>query len=647
MNVFAKRLGQRGSVSVIGALVLPMLVGMTGLVAEYGHGVLAKVQDQRIADLAAYAGAAAYSVTGSTSSMTAVIDNVAALNGIPAAAVTGTLVNSPSGDGNQAVQVNISTSLPLYVSQILDSPAQLTVAVKSYAELKGDIQGCIIALNQGGSGVTLSGGTSISADQCAVISNNTVSVPCGTAITTATVDYDSSSAPSQPCNGIQPPSGGSLKLVKTFTADPLAGSSGVTTAVARLSSVAALTSPAAPSVATGGNIDFGYSQSSTAAQVLAAVGTACTASLSASTWTLTCANGGTYHFGSITIHGGITVNFDTGSNGTSTYDFSGSITNTGTAMNFAPGTYNIASGLTIGGGASTTFGAGTFNIGASASGCNGGGRYSICNTGTSLVFGGPSAFGLAAGIYNTGGGAMTLGSGSTNSYVIGSSSDGNAFYAGGGSKTFFADATGAGDLFELIGNLNVASGGGSCLNLPAAAQHDINGKFATAGGTILGAGVYTVHGYIALGANGGGDVTCWGSTVGMSGVGVTLVTDGSTTPSSGACAGEAFCLAAGYSHVSLTAPTSGTTADLAVIGPQPTTNLTGATFAEGASNTDVSGVFYFPNGPVSLSGGASLGNGAGECLELIGSQVSLSGGTAVASTCISGGAATATAVLVQ
>ncbi|MHB8529382.1 MAG: pilus assembly protein TadG-related protein, partial [Caulobacteraceae bacterium] len=388
--LFTRRIDRRGSVSVIGALVLPLLVGMTGLVAEYGHGVLVKVQDQRIADLAAYAGATAYNATGSTASMTSVIDNVAALNGVAAGAVTGTLVNSPSGDGNQAVHVAINTSVPLFLSQVLGSSATLPVGVQSFAELKANAQGCVIALNGAGSGVTLSGGTDITASSCAVDSNNSVSVPCGTTITTVAVDYNTS-APSEPCSGIQAPTGKSVKIIKALTADPLSGNSGVATAVARLSSVAALTSPAAPSVATGGNIDFGYSQSSTEAQAAA---DGCSASFSGNTWTLTCANGGTYHFGSITVHGGITVNFDTGSNGTSTYDFSGSITNTGTAMSFAPGAYNITKGLTTGGGTSTTFGAGTFNIGASASGCNGGGRYSICNTGTSLVFGGPSAFNL-------------------------------------------------------------------------------------------------------------------------------------------------------------------------------------------------------------------------------------------------------------
>ena len=98
-------------------------------------------------------------------------------------------------------------------------------------------------------------------------------------------------------------------------------------------------------------------------------------------------------------------------------------------MTFGPGTYNIAGGLTTSGGTTTTFGAGTFNIGRSASTCGGAGKYSICHQGTNLTFGGPSTFVLQGGINNKGGSALTLGAGSTNSYNIGASSDGNALYA--------------------------------------------------------------------------------------------------------------------------------------------------------------------------------------------------------------------------
>ena len=77
--------------------------------------------------------------------------------------------------------------------------------------------------------------------------------------------------------------------------------------------------------------------------------------------------------------------------------------------------------------------------------------------------------------------------------------------------------------------------------------------------------------------------------------------------------------------------------------------LGGASFAEGASGNSLSGVFYFLSAPVSLSGAGNVGNGAGQCLELIGSTITLSGGSALASTCAGLGASSSggTVVLVQ
>jgi len=506
---------------------------------------------------------------------------------------------------------------------------------------------CVIALDSSGTGVTLSGGTTLSAPACAVASNNTVTVPCGTAITTIVVDYDSAAVPSEPCTGITAPSGKSLTMTKKSTSDPLSGTTAITTAVSHLSSVELLSSPSAPSPpASSNNIKFAYTTTGSTSPGTLAAAMGCTATMSGSTWTFTCPGTGPYNFGSITTGGGITVNFNTTGSASATYNFSGYIYNTGTAMAFGPGTYNIAQGVQTGGGTTTTFGAGTHNIGPSPTSNCSAGNYSICNTGSSLAFDGASIFVLSNGIYNKGGSNLTLGNGSANSYNIGSSSSGNALYLGGGSSTTFADATASGSIFQVVGMLNVSSGGGSCLTLPAAAAHDINGSFSTAGGTILGAGVYTVNGYVALGANGGGDVTCAGSTVGMNGSGVTFVISATSTISSGTCSGQAFCLAAGYGHVTLSSHSRGTTENLIVIGPTSSANTSGATFAEGSSNTSLSGAFYVPYGAFTESGGASVGNGTGQCLEVIASEVSLSGGTTLASTCSGlGGASSGSAVV--
>lgn len=633
---------RRGSVAIITALLIPVLLGMGGLVAEYGDGLLAKVENQRVADLAAFAGALAYNTSGTTAAMSSAADAVASLNGVPASGVSANLVSSPTGDGNQAVEVSVSTQHGLLLAPVLGGGAQLTASANAYAELKPSTSGCIIALKTGGSGVTLSGGTAVTASGCAVSSNAAVTAPCGTSIKTTEVDYDTSVSQCTTPNAITTPSGsGSVKMVQAITADPLSGNSEVATATSRLTTVNALGAPTAPSVSGGQAMSFGWGSPPP-------VPSGCsTPTFSSSTWTLTCASGGNYTFGTISVGGGLTVNFNTGGSASTTYNFNGAITNTGggSTLNFGPGTYNVTQGITNSG--VISFGAGAFSVGRSTSACSGAGQYSLCNTGSTFTVAGPSSFSLTAGVYNAGGSKMTLGSGSTNSFAIGPSSDGNAVYLGGGSTTIFADATSGSTSFQLDGNFNAASGGGSCVSLSAAAQHDIRGYFSTAGGNVLGSGTYTVAGYVAFGPNGGGDVTCGGSTVGVSGANVTFVIGASSTLSSGTCANMGFCVASGYGHVTLTGPSSGTLSGLVVVGPTGGGNSAGASFAEGASGVSLSGAFYFPNGPISLSGGSSVGAGSGQCLEFVGSQVTLSGGTALASACLAGAASSGVALLVQ
>lgn len=635
---------RRGAVSVVAALALPVLIGFSALVGEYGHGLLVKSENQRVADLAAYAGALAYNATGSTASMTSAADAVAGLNGVPAASVSANLVASPTGSGAQAVQVRVQTTIPLYLSQVLSSRTSLTVGATSYAELSAQAGGCIIALSSSGSGVSLSGGTSVTTTGCSVTSNASIAVPCGTTMTTKAVSYGAS-APAVGCGGLQPPAGTtSVSISKRTSTDPLAANTGVTGAYSHLTGVTNLSGPAGPSVSGGTAVTFAYSPATTQT-ALAADG--CSGTFASPVWTVTCPSGGSYTFGAISLGGGITVKFNTGGSASTTYSFSGLVDNSGAALNFGPGTFNLAKGVQNGGGASTTFGAGTFNIGRAASNGNCPARYSICNpSGATMTFAGPSSFSLQGGIYNGGGSHMTLGSGSTNSFWIGPASDGNAFLLGGSAQLVMGDATGGSNTFQVVGDLNGAGAGGSCTTISAAPQHDFRGNVSLAGGMILGAGVYSVSGYVALGPSGGGDVTCGGTAIGVMGQGVTLVIGGAATPSSGTCTGLAFCIGAGYAHVTLVAPSSGATQDLAVLGPP--SNSAGALFTAGASNTQISGAMYFPNGAVSMSGGANLGGGSGQCLEVIGTQVSLSGGSTMATSCPSlATASTSKVTLVQ
>ena len=626
---------RKGNLTVISAVMMTSLVGVAGLVADFGNGLFNRLQDQRVADIAAVAGATVYDETGSATSMNTAVTNVAALNGISSGNVSATVVSSPTGDGNTAVQVRVSSSVPLTLSRVLQPTLASTIPVSasSFAEMKPGGQGCIVALNTGGTGISTSGGTAITASNCAVASNQTITCLNGTTITASYAYVYSAPVPISTCSGLQKSGGGTPTETQAYTSDPIAGTSEVLGQTGRLTTVEAIASPTySPSVGAMGtptSLPFGSSGSGVITSALSTQG--CSGSYAASVWTVTCPAGQTVTFGMISVSGSATVNFNVNGSSSNTYNFVQVATGAGT-LNFGPGTYNIQQGiLTTNGSAVTTFGAGTFNVGTpnASTTCNSSTKYSLCNSATTMTFAGPSTFALSGGIYAKGNSTVTLGSsGTTNSFNIGKAADGNSIYMGGGAIVTFGDATGTGDIFQMAGNMNDPNGG-SCLKFGAAANHDINGSFLTAGGNILGSGVYTVANYMSLGGSNGGNVTCWGTSTGMSASGVTMVVGGNMLDASG----RAFYVGAGYSNVTLTAPTSGTTQGLAVIGPTSSSNTGSAAFNEGSSNTSISGVFYFPYGSITQSGSSHIGDGSGQCLELYGAQVSLTGGAALASSC--------------
>ena len=171
MQFFRRFLRNRdGNVLIISALVMPVLIGMAALVTEYGAALVERADNQRVADLSAYAGALAYNVNKSTSQMTATAVGVAVLNGVPAANVQVSLVASPKTTGVNAVSVSINTYRTLFLARVLDNRQQLQIYANSVAELGAQPQtpGCMLALDGTQTGLTLSGGTSITAQQCTV-----------------------------------------------------------------------------------------------------------------------------------------------------------------------------------------------------------------------------------------------------------------------------------------------------------------------------------------------------------------------------------------------------------------------------------------------------------------------------------------------
>ena len=167
---------KRGNFTVLSSIMMVTMAGVAGLVADYGSGLFNRMEDQRIADTAAVAGARVYDETQSSSAVTTAVTNVAALNGISSGSVSSSIGSSPTGDGNQAVTVTISSQAPLTFSRLVSrsSSTSLPVQASAIAEMKPGGAGCVIALNSSGTGVTLTGSGTISAPGCAVASNQTI-----------------------------------------------------------------------------------------------------------------------------------------------------------------------------------------------------------------------------------------------------------------------------------------------------------------------------------------------------------------------------------------------------------------------------------------------------------------------------------------
>ncbi|RST82791.1 hypothetical protein EJC49_23300 [Aquibium carbonis] len=617
-----------GNVLIVSALSLPVVIGAAGLVAEYGVALVERTENQRVADLAAFSAATAYGKNGSEKEMIAAANRVAMINQFDPSALSVKLVSLPGDASARAVRVSVVTDKSLFLSQMVSSRVSLDVAAEAYALVAQEETGpsaCILALDAAGSGLTLSGGTKVEALECVTSSNATIAVPCGTSVTALEVTYGSIAAPSAPCSGIKGPNNAAAKITRHHTPDPFENSSRVAAAAARVNVAANVKYPPTPTALSGGNIDFAWNQSGTKSQALA-VG--CTAAWSQPTWTLDCGTRTEVSFGTITMGGGIQLDFNLNGPAGATYTFSGPVTVAGSQTRFGNGNYVFSKGFSASGTAS--FGAGSFSFGVHSA-CG----YSICNNGgASLTFAGPSSFSVASGIKSSGGTTLVMGAGTGNSFHLGAASGtGYALHAEGGAKVTMADATGSLGRFEVKGDMK--ADGGSCLSIPAAAHHDVSGSLSIAGGLALGAGNYAIDGYFALGESGGGNVNCFGSDLSLDADQVALVVSGSKQSKSGSCTGRAFCVASGYRNIRLVAPSKGDLAGFAVIGPIQANQKAGAAFVEGGSNARVSGVFYFPNGPVDLKGGANaLGLADGEsCLQVVGSAIALSGGTAAASEC--------------
>jgi Flp pilus assembly protein TadG len=419
----------RGNISIVAAVVLTVLVGFAGLATEYGTALMTKSKTQPIADAAAYSGAMAYSASSSTTALNNAVSRIATTNGIPSSAAVASLVTSPTGDGNQAVNVTVTSSSPLGLSRILGTSNSVSVASTAYAEMKSSGASCVVGLASSGNSILADGGATVRGTNCAVAAKNNLSISGGASMTvlgvytggTATITGGASITTTPTANnivqsyaGISDPVASNTALQAAFT-----GLSSLGGAVTTPFSSVSLTFNSSPS----GPSDPTYPYYSTGG-VYINKGTL-----------LPCAA-----LNSITVSGGVSVHISAtpGCN----YTIAHGINNGGSLLQIdgAVGSWSVNGGITTNGGSTTTLTANKYQVSGTI---NLVGTVNWLTTGASA-----SVQFLGAVSLGSGGGTFTFGDGT---YSV----NGNLTLSSG--PTYFGNT-----LLSINGNLSVGGGAKLC-----------------------------------------------------------------------------------------------------------------------------------------------------------------------------------------
>jgi Flp pilus assembly protein TadG len=200
---------RRGMVALMIGLAAPVLAMAVGIGVEVSRWSVAKMELQGIADAAAIAGALNYQQANDPQKATIAAAYVAQINGIAGMAnpvwnattktltdnlITAQIVAGPRNTNDVAVQVSVSRSLPLYLAGVFTSASAQTVSATAVAEIVQTSSGppaCLLALKGDVNGVTIppditiSGHVTITASNCALRSDASVSINGNVTITAA------------------------------------------------------------------------------------------------------------------------------------------------------------------------------------------------------------------------------------------------------------------------------------------------------------------------------------------------------------------------------------------------------------------------------------------------------------------------------
>jgi Flp pilus assembly protein TadG len=193
------RADRSGSIVVLTALSLILLVGAAAMALDLAKLYLARSTAQRIADQSALAAAFAYGQSGdSEAAARSAAASLALANGAGDAAISTDIVASPSQNGNKAAWVVVTSPVPLSpfgqigagAASAATGAMSVNVSAAAYAEIQGNVAPCVVAL--GAYGIVSSDGTSLTATGCAVASAGSVTASNAPGITAQAVYAEAS-----------------------------------------------------------------------------------------------------------------------------------------------------------------------------------------------------------------------------------------------------------------------------------------------------------------------------------------------------------------------------------------------------------------------------------------------------------------------
>lgn len=242
---------RRGSVSLMSALLAPPLIMVLALAVEVTSWSLTKVELQRIADIAAWAGAQAYAGTADARAATGVGVDLAELNGVAGAVsrtwnastlatsdtrTTAQVIPGIRNTSGQAMKVSVSRVMVKSFADIFPSASPfITVTAVSIVEATAAVGllPCAEALSRAGGSsattVSMSGSAKIVAQGCSVRANGGMALSGSSIIDVPEIDAAGAIVTSDTAYV-----SGKVTLNAAQATDPLAGYAPLQNALATL-----------------------------------------------------------------------------------------------------------------------------------------------------------------------------------------------------------------------------------------------------------------------------------------------------------------------------------------------------------------------------------------------------------------------------